>query len=140
MVSSIPSGSCILYSFYSVAFPEPCRERFHGDILFKAQCFKVFQCLHIFWLWVAICSHPMQEAASLMMALIYKYSRMSLGVILLLWSFSRIIKYSLLLGSWNIYSQVLGHSSSIGYGFHVMVWALSQIKYWLVTSRSLHQH
>ena len=31
------------------------------------------------------------------------------------------------LGSWPIYSQVLGHSSSVRYAFHLVEWALNHM-------------
>ena len=66
----------------------------------------------------------------------YKYSRMSLGIILFLCPFRRTVLFGFPLGPWAIQSQVLGDPKSIGYGFHLMQWALSPIRYWLVTSMS----
>lgn len=47
-------------------------------------------------------------------------------------------------GPWALQSQISGHPGSVGYGFHFVEWALSQIRDWLVTpSRfvpSLHQY
>lgn len=47
-------------------------------------------------------------------------------------------------GLWPIQFQVIGHPSSAGYGLHLVEWALSQIRQWLVIPTSfgplLHQH
>ena len=64
--------------------------------------------------------------------LIYDYTRISLGFILLLCSFSRIVVFDFMLGPWTIYSQVLAYSVTAWHGFHLMDWVLSQIKYELV--------
>lgn len=54
---------------------------------------------------VSICSYLLQKETSLMLVdktLFYEYSRMSLGVIILLCSFSRTVVFGFTLGSWPI--------------------------------------
>lgn len=74
--------------------------------------------------------------ASLMMAeqyMIYVYRKVSLGVILLLYSFSRAEVFYYSLGLWAIYSQALGYPSSVLDRFHLMECALIQIRFKFVT-------
>ena len=45
----------------------------------------------------------------------------------------RAVVFGFTLGPWDTQSQALDHSCSVGYTFHLVEWALSQIRYWLVT-------
>lgn len=49
------------------------------------------------------------------------------------WSFH----WAVTLGPWPVWYQVLGHPSSVRYGFHLMGWGLSRTRYWLVTLTTL---
>ena len=83
-------------------------------------CFKVFHSL-IVHLWVSVISIYYKKQLlwwGLNNILICEYSNMSLGVILLLCSFCRIIVFPL--GPWLVQSQVLGHFSDVSNGFHLM--------------------
>jgi hypothetical protein len=55
---------------------------------------------------------------------VYEYSRMSLGIFLLLCSFSKIVVFGFTLGPWPS-EWLLGHISSVRHGFHLMERALS---------------
>lgn len=61
-----------------------------------------------------------------------RVQQMSLGVMLLLYSLAELV-LGFSLGSW---SQVLGHTSSIGYELHLTEETLTQIRHWLVASPS----
>lgn len=119
-------------------------EGFDWDILFRDGCSMVSHSLPIVWLWVSVLVHFFWLRKLfwwwLTKVLITEYNRMSLGVMLLLCSFSRTLVFLILFyfifcsrslgflvsGSWifkNLVTQV--------YGFHLMKWALIQIRYWL---------
>ena len=92
--------------------------------------------LHSVWLWSLYCSHLLQEEASLMMAEQGTDLYVEQNVIrslLLLYSFSRMGVFVL---PCAIQSQVFDIPSSVRYGFHLMKWALGQIRYWLVIPTS----
>lgn len=85
----------------------------------QTECSKVS--LHIVHLWVSVISIYYKKQLlwwGLNNILICEYSTMSLGVILLLCSFCRIIVFPL--GPWLVQSQVLGHFSDVSNGFHLM--------------------
>lgn len=88
LVSSISQAS----SF--TGFSDPCREGFDGCILSVAEGSSISYFLPIIWLWVSvfasICHRGKLPWRWLSRALIIEYSRISLGVILLFCSFSRI--------------------------------------------------
>lgn len=67
----------------------------------------------------------------------WKYSRMLIGVILLLLFLKNSSVWSSYLVIWALQSQVFGHSSSVRYGIHPVEWALSQILYCLVAPTNL---
>lgn len=85
-------GSCSLCKVSSCA----------SSVLIPIYCKK-----RLFWGWV-------------MDALIYMYSSVSLGIIILLNSSSKIKVPGFPLDPWYISSQVLGHFRSVKYGFHVV--------------------
>ena len=62
----ILSDSCALSAPSSSEFPEHWGEGFDGDIPFRTECFKVSHTLYNVCL--CICSHLLQEEASLVMA------------------------------------------------------------------------
>lgn len=76
------------------------------------------------------------EGRDLSKALIYECSRIMLGVVFLLHSFSRTVVLGFPLAPQAISFQVLGHSSSVVNMLHPMEWAFSQIGYWLLTPTS----
>ena len=84
LVSSIPSGSYNLSTSSSPGFPELWWEGFDGDIPFRTECSKVSHCLPNVWLSVSlivpICCTRKLLWWWMNKALIYEYSRMSLGV------------------------------------------------------------
>lgn len=73
-------------------------------------------------LWVCICSHLLHGEASLTVveALIYRHSWVSLGVIVLLCFFISTIVIVFPLCLWPISSQDLGHQNSVRFGSHPM--------------------
>lgn len=54
----------------------------------------------------------------------------------MLHSFGGTLLFGFPLGLWAIWSQVLGHSRSVRYGFNLTEWTLSQIGHLLVTPTS----
>ena len=86
-----------------------CRlpERVDGEVLLRAECFKVCHSLHIVWLLVEC-----------------------LESFLLLYSFSSTVVLGFTLGPWAIESQILSYLSTVRY---VLEWTFSQIRYRLVT-------
>lgn len=65
---------------------------------------------------------------------------MLLEVILFLHSLSRKVVFGFPPGLWPVYSQVLGSPSSVGCGFQLMDWDLTQILIGPSLSFLLHQH
>lgn len=65
---------------------------------------------------------------------------MSLGVSLLLHSFNRTVVFGFILDSWEVFSHILSHPSGVEYRFHLVDWALSQIRYRLVTPQNFVCH
>lgn len=61
---------------------------------------------------------------------------MSLGIVLLLGSFNRLVLY-FPLGFWSVYSHVLGLINSVRSGFHLMERALNPTRKWLVAPVTL---
>lgn len=116
-------------------FPEPCGEGFE-DTLYRVEYSKVYHSLQCVWLYLFPCatggSVSDDDWARHQSVSIAECP--SLGIILLLCSFFRTVLFSFPLGPWPIQTQVL---SSTGYGFLLMVWALSQIRYCLVTFTSV---
>lgn len=117
LVVSILSGSCTASS--TARFPQPWGEGFEGDIPFGSLT-----------LWI------MSGCGSLFIPIYYTggsfsndgnwfMSRMSLGVIFLLCSFSRTV-FGFTADPWAISSQILGHPSRVKYGFHLMEKASSK--------------
>ena len=102
-LDSLVSSSPLALTLFLPLLPqfiEPWGDGFDGDIPFRAECSEVSP-LHIFQLWVSICSHLLKEEASLMMAeqdTNLQYERMSLGSLLSLCSFSRAVVFGLPLG------------------------------------------
>jgi hypothetical protein len=130
------TNGCIYFPFKG--FSEPWVEGCDRDIPFRAECSKVSHSLHIIWLWVSIFI-PIYCRRKLLWwwlskTLIYEYSRMSLGVTLLLCSFSRMVVLGIPPGPWDSQCQVFGHLSSIWNGLYLVEWVLNQFRYWLVTS------
>lgn len=70
-----------------------------------------------------VCSHLPQKEASLMLikTLIHEHSRMSLGIILLLHSFSRTVVFDFPLGTWLSSFRFLVTQAVLGMGCHLMV-------------------
>ena len=65
LVSSNPSSSYILSVSSSEGFPEPQREGFDGDILFRTECSKaLFRPLCVVWLWVSLYLFPSAAGGS----------------------------------------------------------------------------
>lgn len=62
---------------------------------------------------------------------------MSLGVTLLLHSFNKTVVFGLILDSWEVFSHILSQPSIVEYRFHLVDWALSQVRYRLVTPNTL---
>lgn len=137
LVSSSPLVLRGFFASSSVPFPDPRGEEFDGNISFRADYSKVSHSLHNVWLWVSvfvpICCRRKIACWWLSKALMYVFSRMPLVVISLLCFFSRTVTFGF---SPDLWSQVLGHPSSIGCRFHLMVWTLNSISYRLVTSTS----
>lgn len=135
----LPTSSYSLFASSSIPFPDPWGEEFDGDISFRAEYSKVSHSLHYVWLWVAvfvpICCRRKIACWWLSKAPMYVFSRIPLGVISLLCFFSRTVTSGFSPGPW---SQVLGHQSSIGCRFHLMVWTLNSISYWLFTPTAFH--
>lgn len=96
----------------------------------RTECLRVSQ--HIVHLWVfvfvSVCCWRKLLGWWLSKALISKHSRVSLGVILSVHSFSRIVVFGFPLGPWPIWSEVLGHLISVRHGFHLLEWALNPIR------------
>lgn len=102
-------GSCTLSISSSTELPEPRGKGFDGDILFSLKALNVLglsvltSLLSAYFLAVGLhaCSHALQEDVSLIMAEqgTNPLSRMSLGLILLLYSFSRTVVFGFTLGS-----------------------------------------
>lgn len=85
---------------------------FYELILLRIECFQVSNSLHIIQLWFSVLD-PIYCQRTLLWqwlkeALIYGQSIMSLGVISLLYSFSRVVAFCVLLVQWPIQNQVLG--------------------------------
>lgn len=92
---------CWLLQFFYLLFytvPWTYGEGFNGDIPFRTECFKTSRSLYIVQLWlkvfVPIYCRRRLLSWWLSKSVIYEYSRMSLGVILLLHSFSSIWFYT----------------------------------------------
>lgn len=86
-------NALIIFPLLLHEFQSPWGEEHDEDILFKIECFKVSHLLYIAYSWVSVSSHQLQEA-SLTRAewdIDLWYSSMSLLVIFLLCSFSRMI-------------------------------------------------
>lgn len=101
LVSSIPSGSNN-HSIYSSRVPWALRGRIWWRIPFRDGCSKVSHTLYIVWLWVSVFVHIFHRRKlfwrRLTKALIYEYSRISLGVISLLHFFYRTVVFGITLG------------------------------------------
>lgn len=108
-VSSIPSSSCNLSAFSSAGLPEPAGDLMETSQLGLSVQRSVARC-------ISGCASPCLVLYAvgngkllwwwLNEALIYRYNKMLLGVIL----------FFLLLG----YVLGFGHPSSVGYGFHLV--------------------
>lgn len=61
LVPSIPSNSYSLSISSSTESPEPCREGFDGEILFRAEYTKVSDSSRNIWLGLCVCSNLLQE-------------------------------------------------------------------------------
>ena len=101
----------------SAGLPESWGEGLDEDNRIWAECFLLSCSRHIAWLWVSVfvpifCRRKLLWRW-LNKALIYNHDRTLLGVILLLYSFSRTIVFGSPLGVWHIWSQILGHLCSV---------------------------
>lgn len=88
----------------------------------RTECSRTSHFLHTVQLRVSVLGSFLLQDASLIRAawaLIYGYSRMLSGVILLLSSVSRRV-FGFSLGPWTVQSQVLGRPRSVRHGFHFM--------------------
>lgn len=87
LVSFMSSGLYNIYASFSAEFPELRKGGFDKDFAFRTECPRISLILtHCPAMDLCINSHILQEEASLMvnkMVVIYSYSRMSLGVILI---------------------------------------------------------
>lgn len=94
---------------------------------------KVHHSLHIVQLSLFVPVYCTRKAVwcGLSKALICGYSNMSLGAILLLCSFIRIIVVDFPLSPWPLWFQVLGHSGIVRYWYHLLEWAFKSIEGWL---------
>ena len=118
---SHPSLLSLTTSYYCFFFPEPCQEP-NRDIPLRVEYSNVSHSLYIvhlqFSMLIAIyCKKLLWLGLSDI--LVYGHRSLSLSVILLLWSFSRIIAVDFPLGS--IESSILGYFSSVS--FYLMDWA-----------------
>lgn len=92
---------------------------------FRLECFNISLSVCNVSLWISICFRIWCRRKFLWLliskALIYEWSRMTLWARLLLhFSFYRALLFGFPLGAWDISSHVLGHLSSVRYGFHLM--------------------
>lgn len=97
---------------------------FYEDILYRIDKFRVSHSWHICGsLLVPMYCKKRLLWWGLSAALIYGYSWVSLGLVLLLCSFSWIVEIGFLLGSWPIESHGVGHICNVRYALHFMEWA-----------------
>ena len=106
-VSSSPSDSYSLSTSFSMAVSELRGERFHGNIQFWVECFQASHSASLV-MGLRICFHLSWEEVSLRMA--------EQGT-----------------DAWLPHDVTRWVPSSATYGFHCVKWALSQIRYWLVS-------
>jgi len=124
----------------SVRLPEPCRQRWWSRHLLIAECPNISHSQYIVRLLVSAFAPTRCKRKLLrwwlMMKLIHEYSRISIGIILLLCSFRRRRVVGFILGPGNecvyvcvcvcvcvcVYNQILGYSSS----FRYEIWSASQ--------------
>lgn len=112
-------------------------------MIFKTECYKTSHSLQNVWLWVfefvPICYRRKLPWGWWNKALMYKYSRILLGIVLSLHYFRQVL-FGSTVGAWTISSQVLGHPSSVRYGFHLLEWSLNHITYWWLVPWALCHH
>lgn len=106
LVSFITSCSHALYDSSSLGFFEAWVEGFDGGIPLRQSVLRSL-IFHVMsgYMRLCICFHRLQKEVSLILAkqgTDHKYSRVSLGVILFLWSFSRAIVYGFPIGRWAV--------------------------------------
>lgn len=118
---SIHSCSYCFSDSCSIGYPGPWEEGFDGDKPFRAEFSKVFHSLHAHCPTVGLCIYSQRRMLLLWLRniVIYDYSRMSLGVILLVCSFSKTV----------VLGFTLGYPCSISGGFYLMECALNTIRY-----------
>lgn len=108
--------------------PRTLRGGFGEDISSWIECSKISHSLHTVHLRVsvliAIYFKKKFLCWGLTQILINEYSNISFGIILLCFSFSRVVVVSFPLGPWSIKCQVPGQFSNVRNGFHLMEWAL----------------
>lgn len=131
----IPAGSFNLFASSSAEFPGPWGEGYEGDISFKAEYSKVSYSLHIVNLWLVVLVLISCERKIIWWyprkALIYKYTWVSLVVYVVIF-FLKTVVFAFPLGLCLIWSPVLGHSSRVSYGFHLVQRALNpKVNHWI---------
>jgi hypothetical protein len=122
LVFSIHSGFYALSASSSTGFPELRKEGFDGDVPFRSEWSKVSNSLNNVWLWISFFVPICCKRKLLwwwLNSLIYKYSRISVRIILSLFF---CIMFDFILGSWDIWSLVLRYPNRVGYGFYLMEW------------------
>lgn len=117
----------------NVWFSEPWRSRFDEGIPFRTDCNKISLSAHYPAMGLCFCSHLLQENASLIMAetLIYEYSTILLGVILLLYSFNRTIVFDFLPKGRGGLSSLKSWPQEQCQRFPLMEWVLYPTRQWL---------
>ena len=95
------SDSCILSASFSMRISETWEKGFGKDFTFRVKWFKVSHSIPIIRLWgcvfVPVCRRRKLLSWQLNKTFIYKYSRMPLGVIMLLHSFYRKLVFEFIL-------------------------------------------
>lgn len=139
LMSSTSSGSYILSAISSAEFSYSWREVFNWDKTFRAESSKLSHCLHIVCMGLCIVLICSRRKLLRWWLIIYLWAWQDVLRNYLLLPVSKMAVFSFPRGPWPSQSQVPGHSSSIRYGFHLMEWALTKIRYWLFSATSFVQ-